>query len=246
MPSGVYTRTEQTKINISNALKGIIPSKETLEKRSKALMGHVGYWLGKKRPPCSEATKQKMSISAKKAKRKKGYKRPPFTKEWKDNLSKSHQGIKCPNRKPRPPMSEEQKKKISESNKGKKGNCSMKGKKHTELTKAKMREKAIINRGKNKQKDTSIELKVEAELIKRNINYQKQVPLCKVARVDFYLPEYRIVIQADGDYWHNLPGVKDRDKKQDDVLTFNGFNVYRFLGSEINKSVEECINKLII
>ena len=103
-------------------------------------------------------------------------------------------------------------------------------------------------------RDTSIELKVEAELIKRGINYQKQVPLCKIARVDFYLPEYRIVIQADGCYWHNCPiHGKDRftksvekDIKQDKVLTFNGFNVYRFWEHQINKSVEECINSLIL
>jgi len=101
-------------------------------------------------------------------------------------------------------------------------------------------------------KDTKIELKIEAELIKRGINYQKQTPLCKVSRVDFYLPEYHIVIQADGCYWHNCPihgngEIKDctnKAKKQDEVLTFNGFNVYRFWEHEINKSVEECINKI--
>lgn len=101
-------------------------------------------------------------------------------------------------------------------------------------------------------KDTKIELKIEKELIKRGINYQKQVPLCKIARVDFYLPEYRIVIQADGCYWHNCPiHGKDRftksvekDIKQDNVLTFNGFNVYRFWEHQINESVEECINSL--
>ena len=101
-------------------------------------------------------------------------------------------------------------------------------------------------------KDTSIEIKIENELIKRGINYQKQVPLCKVARVDFYLPEYRIVIQADGCYWHNCPihgrgeikNCSEKDKRQDNVLTFNGFNVYRFWEHDINNSVEECINKL--
>jgi very-short-patch-repair endonuclease len=117
--------------------------------------------------------------------------------------------------------------------------------KHSEETKRKMREKRIENPS-SIFKDTKIELKIEAELIKRNINYQKQVPLCKVAVVDFYLPEYRIVIQADGDYWHNLKKHKERDKKQDAVLTFNGFNVYRFWEHEINKSVEECINKIKI
>ena len=108
----------------------------------------------------------------------------------------------------------------------------------------KQRSESAINNPSRVFKDTSIELKVEAELKRRNINYQKQVPLCKVAIVDFYLPEYRIVIQCDGDYWHNLPNVKERDEKQDRVLSFNGFNVYRFWEYEINKSAQECIDKL--
>ena len=95
-----------------------------------------------------------------------------------------------------------------------------------------------------KYRETSIEIKVEQELIKRGINYQKQVPLCNIAVVDFYLPEYRIVIQCDGDYWHNLPGRQDRDRQQDAVLTFNGFNVCRFWEHEINESVEKCLNKI--
>ena len=58
-----------------------------------------------------------------------------------------------------------------------------------------------------KRKDTSIELKMERELKRNNIYYQKQVPLCKIAIVDFYLSEQKIVIECDGDYWHNLDGV---------------------------------------
>ena len=101
-------------------------------------------------------------------------------------------------------------------------------------------------------KDTSIELKVEQELISRRLNYQKQVPLCKTAIVDFYLPEYRIVIQCDGCYWHNCPihghgeikHCSEKDERQDKVLTFNGFNVYRFWEHEINSSVEGCLDKI--
>lgn len=101
-------------------------------------------------------------------------------------------------------------------------------------------------------KNTTIEVKVEQELIKRGIYFQKQVPLCKIAIVDFYLPEFRVVIQADGCYWHNCPdhsqqslkGRTERDSNQDSILTFNGFNVYRFWEHEINDSVEECINKI--
>jgi very-short-patch-repair endonuclease len=116
----------------------------------------------------------------------------------------------------------------------------------------KIRESVIKNPSK-KFKDTSIEIKIENELQLRNISYKKQVPLCKIARVDFFLPNYNIVIQCDGCHWHNCPihlnpvplkGKNERDKYQDSVLISNGYKVYRFWEHEINESVEKCINSL--
>lgn len=145
----------------------------------------------------------------------------------------NHKGIK---------WTEASKLKMSKTNKG-----------HfvSEETKEKIRQVRIANPTRV-FKDTKIEIKIENELIKRGIYYQKQVPLCKIALVDFYLPEHRIVIQADGCYWHNCPihgrgeikNCSEKDKRQDSVLTFNGFNVYRFWEHEINESVESCIDKL--
>lgn len=156
---------------------------------------------------------------------KKGQK---FSKEHKNKLSEAHKGKI---------FSEEHKNKLSLAHLGKSWG------KHSLETRNKMRESNLANPNRV-FRDTKIELAIEAELIKRNINYQKQVPLCKIAIVDFYLPEYRIVIQADGDYWHNLPDRKERDSQQDAVLTFNGFNVHRFWEHEINESVAKCINKI--
>jgi G:T-mismatch repair DNA endonuclease (very short patch repair protein) len=126
---------------------------------------------------------------------------------------------------------DEAKKKISKSLLGNTNGKGGKGKKISEESKEKNRQ-WHINNPNRVFKDTKPERCVESELIRLNINYQKQVPLCKIARVDFYLPEERIVIQVDGCYWHGCPmhfpnkGEKERVKKQDAVLTFNGFNVY--------------------
>lgn len=157
-----------------------------------------------------------------------GKKRMPHSDETKRKISLSQK------RRMRKPFSEETRLKMSNSQKGKKK--SMK-------TKQKIRESVIANPNR-KFKDTSIELKIEAELQRRDINYQKQVPLCKIAIVDFYLPEYRIVIQCDGDYWHNRPGSKEKDERQDRILTFNAFNVYRFWEHDINISSKKCIDKI--
>jgi len=94
-----------------------------------------------------------------------------------------------------------------------------------------------------KTKNTSIEIKIEKELIKRNINYQKQVPLENITVVDFLI-DNNIVIYADGDYFHNLPGRQSKDLNQNFILEFKGYKVFRFWEHEINKSVKVCINKV--
>ena len=100
----------------------------------------------------------------------------------------------------------------------------------------------IVNH--SKQKDTSIELAVEAELLKRSIPYMKQAPIEGIALVDFLLPN-RIIVQCDGDYWHSLKKNKKRDCNQDFQLGFKGYTIYRFSGTEIRKSVKRCINKIV-
>jgi len=125
------------------------------------------------------------------------------------------------------------------------------GRSRSEETKKKIREWQIAN-PRRKFKDTGIEIKIEEELLKRKIEFNKQVPLCKVALVDFYLPKNQIVIQCDGCYFHSCEkhyptehkDAPARDRGQDAVLESNGFKVYRFWEHEINESAEECINRI--
>jgi len=98
--------------------------------------------------------------------------------------------------------------------------------------------------GKMRRENTSIESEMERELQRNNIYYQKQVPLCNITVVDFYLPEYKIAIYADGAYWHNLSIVKERDEKQSKILEENGYKVFRFREHEIKKSVKRCVNEI--
>lgn len=224
MPSGIYERNKETKRKLSEAKKGIKFSEEHKGKISKSLEG-IKYSNRKKPSSFSEEHRENMS------KARKGH---IVLRETRKKIGKAHTGKK---------RTEETKKNISQAlkdrlvwNKGKKGI-------YSEETRRKMSEVKIKNPNRV-FKNTSIELKTEKELKRRNIDYQKQVPLCKRAIVDFYLPKYRIIIQCDGDYWHNLPKQKEKDEQQDKILTLNGFNVYRFWEHEINQSVSNCINKL--
>ena len=125
------------------------------------------------------------------------------------------------------------------------------GRHHTEAVKEKSRIRAIkqLISGGFKNRITSIELKMEKELGKRNIYYKKQFPLLNKTVVDFYLPKHNIVIYCDGTFWHRSKwaekeGVVEKDRKQTKFLSTNGFKVFRFSETEINSSVEKCINKV--
>lgn len=104
----------------------------------------------------------------------------------------------------------------------------------------KIRQSVLANPGKN-FRDTKPEMRVESELSRLGIFFEKQRSLCKVAKVDFYLPEHHIAIQVDGCYWHNcsihsathLDGKSERDSRQDAILAANGFNVYRIWEHDI-------------
>lgn len=99
-----------------------------------------------------------------------------------------------------------------------------------------------INHPRTQNKDTKIELAVEAALQKQNIKYEKHFSLLGIAVVDFYLPEFDSVIQCDGCYWHNCllhcpngkVGSRNKDEKQDLRLEEEGIKVFRLWEHEIN------------
>ncbi len=133
---------------------------------------------------------------------------------------------------------------ISEALKGKPS--TFKGKHHTLETRKKLSILTVkqLASGKMKRQDTTIERKIEEGLKKNHIYYKKQIPLCNITVADFYLPKFKLVIYADGDYWHSLSLVKNRDKKQSVILKQNGYKVFRFQEYKINKSVDDCIRRI--
>ena len=53
---------------------------------------------------------------------------------------------------------------------------------------------------------------------------------------DFYLPKYNAVIEVDGDYWHSLPDVKEKDTRKDKYLKSKGINVMHIKECELKTS----------
>lgn len=122
-------------------------------------------------------------------------------------------------------------------------------KKHTDSVKEKSRLTAIklLASGVLRNRATSIEIKMEEALKRKKIYYKKQLPIGNITVVDFYLPEYNVVIYCDGSFWHHSDwaekqGIKEKDKRQKEFLENNNYKVFRFSELEINQSVENCLN----
>lgn len=122
------------------------------------------------------------------------------------------------------PMSEQQKQKMKEvaSKSEVKKRRSEAQKKYWETVPYKDRLKrthngcvAGFNAVNSKTGMSSIEYKIKQQLDKMRIRYVHQKEVWDGDRVyylDFYLPDYKLVIECNGDYWHSLLNRKHRDK----------------------------------
>lgn len=91
------------------------------------------------------------------------------------------------------------------------------------------------------KKDASIEVKLQKGLTNENINFKTHIPL--EGQPDIFI-EPDICIFADGNYWHNFPHGRNRDKLVTKILLQKGFKVLRFWESEINKNFSDCIQNI--
>ena len=83
-------------------------------------------------------------------------------------------------------------------------------------------------------KPTSIEKKVYNELKARGFLFEKQKTIGNKFTVDAYIPRLNLIIECDGDYWHNLPVNVRRDASKDAYLKKCGYGILRLTGTEIN------------
>jgi len=123
------------------------------------------------------------------------------------------------------------------------------GKHHTTENKEKSRARAInmLVSGLLSNRRTEIEIKIKEALEKTNLEFEEQVPLKGITVADFYLPEHRLVIYCDGDYWHKGEWAKkhkviNKDNWQTKILENSSYKVFRFSESEINSSPDKCID----
>lgn len=111
-----------------------------------------------------------------------------------------------------------------------------------------------------KNKDTDIEKKLRKRLWALGYRYKLNSKL--VGKPDIVFLKQKIAIFCDGDFWHGryfdkekskykefwINKIKrniDRDERVNETLRNQGWIVLRFWKKEINREVDECVNKVI-
>ena len=93
------------------------------------------------------------------------------------------------------------------------------------------------------RKDTTIEVIIQSKLKQLEIVFEKHVLLLNKYQVDILIKE--LVVECDGDYWHNFPDGLKKDRIRDKELKSAGYKVLRFWGHDIKNNSENCINKIL-
>jgi len=98
---------------------------------------------------------------------------------------------------------------------------------------------------KSPNKDTKIERLVKEELIKRNITFIQNKIFPEFHTIpDFYLPDRKMMIYCDGEYWHSPIERQIVDNKQVEVLRENNYIVFRLKGKDILENVSNCLDNI--
>lgn len=85
-------------------------------------------------------------------------------------------------------------------------------------------------------KETCIERTFKEWFIKENINYISQYKV-ENRIADFYLPDFEVIIEADGLYWHSDASdrmYKSYHKEKRDIYLLNGYHPFFFRQHEID------------
>lgn len=97
------------------------------------------------------------------------------------------------------------------------------------------------------KKDTSIEIKIQNFLKELNIKFEvhKYINIEHGYQCDVYIPSSNLIIECDGNYWHNYPEGTEIDKIRTTELLVAGYEVLRLWESDIRKMNIEDFKKIL-
>lgn len=109
----------------------------------------------------------------------------------------------------------------------------------------------------NLRSNTEPELFIRNFLQLSNISFEQQKVIANKFRVDFLLPDYQIIIEAQGDYWHANPlkyeavinkiQLKNttRDKSKYNYLTKCGYTVFGIWENDIKEDIQKAMKPVL-
>lgn len=117
-----------------------------------------------------------------------------------------------------------------------------------------MREHGARTHANQDVKETGIERKIRELLTREGVKFETQKKMYYWC-VDFYLPDYDIVIEAQGDYWHAHPDIyaepnamqkknMRRDKGKAAYLPKCGHTFLAFWETDINSDIEGVLSEI--
>lgn len=110
-------------------------------------------------------------------------------------------------------------------------------------------QKIRIARSKQKFNKVSIaEVKFREKLKSAGVKFIPQYSIVGdgfITEVDIFVPIKNLCIYYDGDYWHNLPGYAERDKRISIGLMNLDYKVLRFWEHEIDSDISSVIKKIL-
>ena len=91
------------------------------------------------------------------------------------------------------------------------------------------------------KKMTNIEQALHHEFKKRRLKFEMHKAMFERFQPDFVFGDARLIVQADGDYWHRIkPGAKAKDARFNELAELDKWTVWRFAESEITMHPEAC------
>ncbi len=79
---------------------------------------------------------------------------------------------------------------------------------------------------------------------KLGLKYKHPYNLGNKFQCDFAFPDKKVIVEADGTYWHSLSRNKHFDKLKKMYCESHGWNLLRFTDYEIKKQISNCITTI--
>lgn len=105
---------------------------------------------------------------------------------------------------------------------------------------------AAINRKRlmRHNSPTAIEKALKDILDERKLDYKFNYYL-KPWVIDFAFLDARLAVEADGIYWHSLPGMIEKDARKDADLASRNWQILRFDGNRIRADATGCVQEIV-